>query len=47
MAITNAEYNCKVYVVDEVMDRGKSWAAINYMSPHDWGRALNEVKGRW
>lgn len=29
MAITNAEYNCKVYVVDEVMGRGKSWAAIN------------------
>lgn len=35
MAITNAEYNCKVYVVDEVMGRGKSWAAINYMNAHD------------
>lgn len=29
------EYNCKMYVVDEMMGRGKSWAAINYMNSHD------------
>ena len=28
------EYNCKVYIVDEMMGRGKSWAAINYMNSH-------------
>ena len=26
------EYNCNVYIVDEMMGRGKSWAAINYMN---------------
>ena len=29
------EYNCKVFVVDEMMGRGKSWAAINYMNSHN------------
>ena len=29
------EYNCSVYIVDEIMGRGKSWAAINYMNSHD------------
>ena len=27
-------FNCKVYVVDEIMGRGKSWAAINYINSH-------------
>lgn len=28
------KYNCAVYIVDEIMGRGKSWAAINYMNSH-------------
>ena len=28
------EFNCKVRIVDEMMGRGKSWAAINYMNTH-------------
>ena len=28
------EYNCCVSIVDEMMGRGKSWAAINYMNSH-------------
>ena len=27
-------YNCNVYIVDEMMGRGKSWGAINYMNSH-------------
>lgn len=28
-------FNCEVYIVDEMMGRGKSWAAINYMNNSD------------
>lgn len=29
------KYNCEVFIVDEIMGRGKSWAAINYINSHD------------
>lgn len=34
------EFNCKVYIIDEIMGRGKSIAAINYMNTHPDERFL-------
>lgn len=52
MTENSVTYNCKVYIVDEIMGRGKSIAAINYINTHDDEKFLyitpyiNEIEQR-
>mgnify|MGYP002623898430 CR=1 FL=1 len=46
------EYKCNVYIIDEIMGRGKSFAAINFMNSHNDQKFLyitpyiDEIKNR-